>query len=71
METMIVWMEVTNHQSTVIPKEELALAIFSLVIMDTAYQEFIFVTVTMIAWTIRMKMIATNAVSRFFSPIFY
>lgn len=55
---------VMNLQNIVNQKEEHALVIYSHVIMEIVYQEFIFVMVIMIAWITVMKMIDINAVSR-------
>lgn len=46
MEMMIAAMVLMNHQNIVNPKEERALEIYSLVIMEIAFQEFTFVMVT-------------------------
>lgn len=60
---MIVETDPTNHQSIAAVKEERALEICSLVIMETVFQEFTSVMETMIAWTILMKIQDISAVS--------
>lgn len=59
----IVSMEATNHQSTVIPKEELASEISLLVIMDTVFLESTSAMAITIVLTIPTKTNVTNAVS--------
>lgn len=59
----IVEMVQTNLQSIAKAREGLALVIFSLVIMETAFPEFTFVMEIMIASIIVMKINDINAVS--------
>ena len=66
MEMTIAWMEVMNLQNIVILKGGHVSVICLLVITVIVFLEFTFVMVTMIVWTILMKMNDINAV-RFFA----
>lgn len=70
MEMMTVVMEQMSHQSTVRVTEELVLVIYSHVIMETVYQEFIYVTVIMTVWITVMKTVVINVVSMLASFVF-
>lgn len=67
MEMMTVVMEQMNLQNTARVTVELVLVIFSHVIMEIVYREFIYVTVIMIVWTTAMKTVDINAVRILFN----